>query len=48
VEAWRWTERKVFRCFAEIASDTQHTLSLDFFLPAPIEERFGTVELAVR
>jgi len=46
VEAWRWTERKFSAAFAEIASDTQHTLSLDFFLPAPIEESFGTVELA--
>ena len=45
VETWRWTERKFSAVFTDLASDTDHVLSLDFFLPEVIQNALGSLEI---
>jgi len=44
-ENWRWTERKFSVAFTDIAAGAPHVLTLEFFLPAVIEENLGALEL---
>jgi tRNA (mo5U34)-methyltransferase len=44
-ESWRWTERKFCAVFTDIDAGAEHVLSLEFFLPAALEEALGAVEL---